>query len=468
MKSKFRFLLSLGFLILLSTSGLLAQESVDESPLAMALSKLPYTPQIFGSYDNDFFNANPIYFVDINSISTAYPGTEALSSFNASEMNDAQKAWFSVFRNQMPSRNLATAMGSGSATDLGFNVFDTKQVLSYASPPANPLLLMGDWDLDAVRAALTDLSYTPIEDLSVELWCPYEGACGEGTKINYDALNPGNPFGGDLGRSFPLVLADGALWGAAADSVEGLAMMYKFDETPALTDLPRYQALLNVLVAEDETLLQASIMDGGMLILVNSLLAPGDPLNPDPLDPETLAAYQDILINRPGYELMLWADIVDQESQIFRVAYVYTDMESAEAMQASLETAFEMTDELISTRTGTPVSEVLETYHVDGISSQLIESGDYAVLLMDLKTPKATVEDLLSLAANQADAPAITPPSRLYQLFNTAIFTRDYPLLSWFTGASISENYILEMASMGALGEEAQQALEEMAESSPR
>jgi len=96
-------------------------------------------------------------------------------------------------------------------TSLGLDFFQVQQELSFGQPPENTLYLAGSWDSESVRAALASRNYSLIDENTVaQLWC--EEDCLTGSQVQMEARDPANPFGGNLGQNWPLLVRTGRCW----------------------------------------------------------------------------------------------------------------------------------------------------------------------------------------------------------------------------------------------------------------
>lgn len=447
----------------------------EPSPLLSAFSQIPYTAQALGNWGERVMDTGFIYYTDIDAIVEAYPEMERVSLRDVpkDQLTDAQAGWTTMLLNEMQlSSDFGTAMLQlDTPPALGVDLFTAGKVVSYGTPPIAPLLILGDWENEVIRSSLSETGYTAAADVSgVELWCAAAG-CVAGSQPDPTLVNNANPFGGRSGRLSPTVLGEGYVWGAALDDLATLPLVLKTDETTlTLADQPRYQAAVEALFV-DGTVLQAMVLDGGMLLYANSVLAPDGSFSAQTFAPNTSlpdpsaeqVAYDALLAGRAGYQLMVWGDVVTDDAQVFRAVMVYPDVESAEQVAQTILPALEFAKTRPSIRTKQLMDEMFSDRRIDSVTTRVVEAGGYGVLVMDVSTPKVTLEQYLQLSQITLTPQdlGVTRPGTLYRLFTQALYSNDYPVFGWFTGAAPSEAFILEMVELGVLGEEAQQALEE-------
>lgn len=472
MQSGFKRFLLLGIALLMCAT--LSLSAQDPSPLLNALSKIPYTAQALGNWGERVMDTGFITYTDMDAIVEAYPEMERVSLRDVpkDQQTDPQRGWIILLLSDLQlSPDFGMAMLQIDAPPaFGVDLFTAQQVVTYGTPPTAPMLILGDWERDIIRSGLSETGYVASTDVAgLELWCAAVG-CAEGTQPNPSLINNANPFGGRLGRLNPTVLGEGYLWGAPMDDLATLPRVFKADEsTPTLADQPRYQAAVNG-VFVNGAVLQALFLDGGMLLYANSVLAPNGGLSAQLLSPNATApepseaqlAYDALLTERPGYELMVWADVVTDEAQVFRAVMVYSDVESAEQAEETILPALEFAKTLVSLRTKQPVGEMFSDRRMDLVTTQVVESEGYGVLVMDISTPKITLEPYLGLSQMTMTMQdiGVTRPGMLYRLFTQSLTSNDQHVYGWFTGSAPSEAFILEMAELGVLGEEMRQALE--------
>jgi hypothetical protein len=142
----------------------------------------------------------------------------------------------------------------------GVSIFDVAQAATWGQRPADVTLLQGPFDADAIEAAYSVRGFTaePLGDFT--LFCGADG-CEAGTQANLGAREPGDPFGGPLGRQQPVLLVplDGErsqLLSAAPLDVVQAAAETRAGAAPSLADSPAYQAATRAVTA-DGVLLQA-------------------------------------------------------------------------------------------------------------------------------------------------------------------------------------------------------------------
>src|SRR5258708_12451355 len=79
---------------------------------------------------------------------------------------------------------------------IGFDWFDTDQAVLFGDPPSQAVVYLGQYDTSKINAALTARQFdkTTIDNTSV--WTRFED-----NSVHIDAVDPGDPFGGSLGKA---------------------------------------------------------------------------------------------------------------------------------------------------------------------------------------------------------------------------------------------------------------------------
>src|SRR5690606_74600 len=137
---------------------------------------------------------------------------------------------------------------------------DMDRSLVFGNPPSMGNILEGDFDPAQIAEAFAARDFTENDFNGVPVWCGAAG-CENGLQTDLANRNPGNPFGGDLGRSEPLaIVSDSLLANSASDGlVETMIGTYQ-GEYNSLADADDYQALAQAL-ADQGTIVQAQFLN---------------------------------------------------------------------------------------------------------------------------------------------------------------------------------------------------------------
>ncbi len=395
-----------GFVLLLiavlTLSNAHAQDAY-ESPLLALLATVPDTAN----------NRTQVIFSDRAAIEAAYPPARMPADFAqfafVSENNDDPGGdllpvlfWTRIYMGTASSTmGQYLAVSEAMPSVVGFDYFDVRQDLSYGMPPEQTLHLSGDFDGTAVRAALIAQGYAQVDAPTNELWCP-EAACDLGAQVNVRARNPANPFGGDLGRRFPLFISETSIIGSPSEGVINEHVAVATGDQPSLADAPDYAAAVEALTR-----------DG---VLMQAMFFPPSVLPPNPTAGAGL----------PAWSLLAFADVATSDTQEVRIVLVYADEDSAAEVAESLPSRLEEADSLVVQMSW---SELLQARRVTNITSEVImtDAGLPAVMVT-FQGERGTQEQILETSLTDQDQIDFALPGNLFRLFVNAIYRQD---LAW-------------------------------------
>ncbi|MBI1278371.1 MAG: hypothetical protein GC179_09610 [Anaerolineaceae bacterium] len=422
-------------LALLSFSLINAQDSLDSQPLLKMLANIP----------NSSLSRTELYFNDRKAVEMAYPPAKVpkdWAEFKA--MSDAKgknaellpvDIWWRVWRNQQSALTARYMMTSDVMPSLvGFDYFQIEQEMTYGTPPAQTLQLAGHFDLDAVRAAFSSRGYTRQDKDGLEMWCPADG-CDSGMKLNMADRNTANPFGGELGRSQPLIIKDGTLISSPNVTVMQDHIDSATGNEQSLADLPQYRAVVDAFTA-DGSLMQAYFWDGE-LIAQMSLLSPVSVILGERATPELVKKYfQDLLKTYkpiPAYQLLAFADVASDSEQIGEVALVYSTEADAKAAAEVLPARI---NDYVSIAIKRPLTGMLKDRRVDEPQIDIVNSNGKYVVVIKLATRKATPEEIQQFDIANTNTPDVTAPGLVYRMLVSAAIQRD---LGWLSTVSLAD-----------------------------
>ncbi len=145
------------------------------------------------------------------------------------------------------------------ATTNGFAFSDIQQVATAGQPPQQIEVYRGDYDVEAVQAALMTHDYAVSDEQAPALLCWVEG-CDQGMKLNIADRDALFAFGGSFGQHHPLALtADAILTSPDAANVEALRLVYRGD-SDSLYDAPDIRVMVDALAARDGVVRGASFV----------------------------------------------------------------------------------------------------------------------------------------------------------------------------------------------------------------
>lgn len=366
-------------IVILGAASVSAQEE-DSSPLLDMLAKIPA----------DLSAQEWLTYIDYHAIMDARPGAPTPTSWSEAasilEQEDQEHALFMsalMSYQSGPSEIPQGLFRAGETIDaIGLDLFAVERAIQFANPPASVTILEGNFDTDAITSAFADLDYTESDDAGLTLLCPANG-CDTGMEQNIATRNPANIFGGQLGRSQPVLMGENWLASSPSDTALNSVVAAASDESESLADLPAYQVAANAVSAKG-TVLQAyfilpatigsSITD---ILLMNSRMTQ-EQLNAilDRLE----ADFEPI----PAYSLVVLAEVATEEEDLTVITLIYPDAETAEAAADVLPGRIENYTSLVTQQA---FSEMLEQRGMTSIETEVAEGEDRAALVLTFHAP---------------------------------------------------------------------------------
>jgi hypothetical protein len=302
-----------------------AQTETEIHPFLEMLDQVPAQPET---------RAGILYYADLRAAEQARAGAaqpESWAELEAlEEADDLSRAlWLAGVMMGLNSSSSLHALfqGGDSLPDImGFDFFDVDRALEYGELFQTGVVLQGDFDTDAIEAALTSRGFVREEPLAgFPLWCSDAG-CEGGAEVDLPARQPADPFGGDLGRRQPVLNPPGFLLSSPQYSLVEAHAEVISGERSTLADLPDYQALVEATTREG-IFIHAWIINplliGSVSDTITALVGPSAQ---EALLAEMEAAYIPI----QSYSLLMIADTATETEQIAYVALVYDDQVAAQ------------------------------------------------------------------------------------------------------------------------------------------
>lgn len=286
---------------------------------------------------------------------------------------------------------------------LGLDFFDLSGTVEFGVPPNQALVLIGDIAPMQVSSAFSARGYR----LEGGLLCP-EAGCDTGRQPDISNREPGNPFGGDLGRSFPVFTSPGVLAGSASDVLARQMASSATGDLISLADLPEVRAL-DAVLSEMQHVLSVSIINPREFMTFDPLQVLGTDFD---TDSATAVLEQLADVPLPAYSLVAFAATADESNEHGHVMLVYSDAGQAAAAAASLD---ERLHSFVSQRSQVSYAETLSGNGFELAPATVVtEVADgLSVVLVSLST---------SLSAGD-DAPFI---GLAYRSLINLLHTRDY------------------------------------------
>ncbi len=352
---------------LLLMIGILPAAAQDSSPFMQMLARIPNTPAA-----QEYFS-----YVDYHAIFAERPDTPAITSWQ--QFSDATST-----KDQGAAQLMAALMAIRSGPDfyarsfqqakdfpttVGFDIFAVDQGVQYGNPPASVTLLTGNFDQQAVIAAHEARGYTETQASDLTLLCGANG-CDGGAQLDMQNINRANPFGGDLGRSQPVLVGKDLIASspdlpsvqAVADTAAG--------KGDSLADVPDYHAAAAALTA-NRTLLQADF-----IAPTDIAAASADQMGASAPTPAELV---------PQYSLIAIADTVTDTEQQTLVALVYPNEADAQAAAALFPAHL---TEATSQRTKQSFADMLAARGMTSADTSVFsDNGNRYVTVLTLQAP---------------------------------------------------------------------------------
>lgn len=286
---------------------------------------------------------------------------------------------------------------------LGLDFFDLAGTVEFGAPPNQALVLLGDIQPERVSEAFLARGY----NADGSLLCP-EAGCDTGNHTNLMNREPGNPFGGDLGRNFPVFTSEGVLAGSASDIIARQMTSSAAGELYSLADLPEVQAIDAALSTLPE-LLAVSVHHPLQFMVVDPVQVLGS--DPD-MDDASAVLDQLAQLALPAYSLIAFAATADDSAEHGHALLVFPDDEQATMAAASLDT-----------RLRTFTAQRSQQSYADTLTDGGFELSEATVLPGSEGGPSVVMITLSASLAASAEAPFT---GLAYRKFINLAQMRDY------------------------------------------
>ncbi|MEX2535214.1 MAG: hypothetical protein WD273_06385 [Trueperaceae bacterium] len=226
------------------------------------------------------------------------------------------------------------AQVEGMPEILGFEWFDMDRGLSYAPPPGTTTIIAVEPDAEALVTRLGGRGFEESVRGGISVWHK-----GEDGAISIADRDPGDPFGGNMGKSQRIALLPGHLVNSAFWATTEAVVQATTGEAPSLAQAPDYRTLAEA-AADPSTgeLVQAMFLQPAEVGLM-----PGDPARFIGMEPEEVqdrlraeAEEAKARAPLPFYGLALLADKQAGDDWVGVAALLYEDFETAEVAAAEL------------------------------------------------------------------------------------------------------------------------------------
>ncbi|MCC6805651.1 MAG: hypothetical protein IT319_22405 [Anaerolineae bacterium] len=322
---------------------------------------------------------------------TSWSEFELANNSNSEPAHQLMMALLGVHAGPQFFTNVFTA-GADMADVVGFDPFTVERAAEFSQPPAMTTILEGDFDRNAVIAAHAARSYSESQLGDLTLLCGADG-CDSGTMINMRNINRANPFGGELGRSQPVLVGDGLVASSPSiNMLEGTAETINgsFD---SLASDPDYSAAAEALGTAGPVL-QAYIFNPADILPLSEALAglTADPAAVKAQRAELAANFVPV----PAYNLIAIGDAATDSEQIALLALVYTDQADAEAAAALFPAQLTDFESFAYQR---PFSDVLTERGVTSVEASVYPaSSGRSVMVLTLRASLPDADTASSMA----------------------------------------------------------------------
>lgn len=362
------------------------------------------------------FRESIISYIDYRAMVDARAGAATPESIEAMMNGDSDET--SIY--------MATLMGINSGPDfiqdlytggelwaetVGFEFFDMERAITFGNPPELGNIVVGDFDTDAIEAALSARDYTSSDLGDFVQWCGAVG-CENGMNVDIAGRNPGNPFGGRLGRQEPLLVSDNMIINALGIPLLIMAEDAVTDKADSLADNANYAASVNS-INPDYVIIQAQFVHFSMIALdLANIVLSDDTDVAEQIMEEMMADAE----NLPQYNLVMFADTATETEQVVYVTLVYSSLDDAEIAVDVIPTRIDTAESL---QYAMPLSEIFESRNITDIVATAVQDDEteLAVAVFEFHAP---------LASNEMDDGARLPASSMvFQLFIQMLYSRD-------------------------------------------
>lgn len=408
---------------LLATASLpaLAQEATlepgsEQPPLLEMLALAPAIPETRAGVPF-------LSYVDYRAIEQARPDVPVFESWDAfntvAEANDLDIRlwWQNNNRIQAGPGFYVAYMLEFENTEalVGFDIFDIDRALLMGEAPDYGVVLQGDFDVEAVTEAFLARGYTAGQNNGVVLLNRADGE--PGSAIDFQNIDPANPFGGPLGRREPVAVTATYLLNSPGDALLEAMVNAYVGYRPSLYTQPDLTAAAEALSVGQGQLLQAQFLN------------PADVATPMSAEAAPDNGYGPL----PPYQLAVLADLEDGADQVALVALVYDDEATARTAAEELSARLPV---FSHPNTHRPLIELVEGAHVAEPNVYYSPGTGNYVALASVRYPMPT-NTVVDLSTGQpipegqtADRPGFLMSGQLFRLWNMSLQQRTFDLLT--------------------------------------
>ncbi|OQY85663.1 MAG: hypothetical protein B6D42_02985, partial [Anaerolineae bacterium UTCFX5] len=328
-----------------------AQESgdIERSPLLRALSAVPVIPEVLGlELIASYANYTDAMQARTGVVFPTYADFQAAYDMEKPEAGAAPWA----FAPSGPSTLLQSFFLLKDMPEaIGLDFFQIGQAIEVGRPPTQVMAYFGAFEPTLMAEKLKALGFALESETDAGLLiCSTEG-CDAGAQMDLAMRNPLSPFGGDLGRRFPVMASESSIVTSPSLDVFQASVDALNGERPSAADLEPFQAVDSVLSA-------FPYVPGAIFLSpVMSAFDPASIIRSD--DPEAVLEAINLALSENPVGLFELAAIVaaaDGETESGLALFVYTDEDAALAAAASIDARLATMDSLA--RAGMKYAEI--------------------------------------------------------------------------------------------------------------
>lgn len=422
-------LLLMTFIVVVTGATPLWAQDGDPHPLMDVLALIPDGPEV---------RAYGVSYIDYAGIVAARPGTPEITGWEAFDKLDnstvdaddeALGLWMASIMGVYSGppdllQNIFTTRDEMKGV-VGFDFFDLERGATYLAPPNTVTLLQGEFDEGAISDALVSRDYSVQTLGGMTLFCGPNG-CDGGMNMDMDNRNPANPFGGQFGRSQPVLVGQGTVISSASDVLLTGYLALEDGTLPSMADAPDVQAVTRVILPAG-TLIQAHIYDAASFPPADFTQAL---LDPEMTDEERDAVIEDLQAEieagaenaLPYYSLVVFADFVDGDEQLVLIGLVFPDARTA---QIAVEVLSARINAYESVALRQPLTEIFVGREIVMGDPELV--GDWETGLVTVVLP---FRSPMPPQEPGEGFPRFVQSSMVFKLFVEMVYRRDLPWLA--------------------------------------
>ena len=367
--------------VLIGVALLILSASMMVVPLSsLAQDPLPIDPfwDVLGMVPDDEVGHGEFTEITYTNYQLMYEAWQVADVTYEDVQNETDKSmrwltFFSAFPFNLRVQGTAELISAMQDT-MGFSMLDVHQILNYGWPPVHGIILTGDFDRDAIRTALTQRDFAPVEVESIEVWCGVAVGCDGGREQDVAKIDESNIFGGFLGREEPLAVQPGVLLDSPALPTLIGMIGVQIDRWPSLLDVPEYHAFAETITAQG-TVLEIYSLNPDLIYTWERFALP------ESVRENVLASVRSFGV-LPAYDFFGFAHVWADGEFYTQIVLIYDDATVAESAAQEVHTRL-MTAAPMSVRNGTTYQNwMAEVANGELVPPTVYEGADFAAAVI--------------------------------------------------------------------------------------